>query len=377
MAAANTAPGAGPIVVYGASGYTGKLICAELAQRGADFVLAGRSRERLEAAAAEIGVERPIAAVPLDDGPGLRELVGSAAAVIGCAGPFTLHGEPLIAAAAETGTNYLDTTGEQPFIRASFERWGATAERSGAALLSGFGFDYAPGDMLAALTARGLGPLDELRIAYSISGFGATRGTARSALEMMKGGDVVWRGGGLVAAPRHVDMGSFDFPSPIGRRHVGRYPSGETITVPRHVDVRAVDVVIDVRGLTGLPLGPLGAPAMTAGGLLMATPLRGAAHVLIGRLPEGPSPRRRRAARYTIVCDAARGGERRRGILRGSDVYGITAICLAEGALRMADAGYEAAGALAPSQAFDPGSFLRHLEPFGVRTELRQEPVAA
>jgi hypothetical protein len=145
------------------------------------------------------------------------------------------------------------------------------------------------------------------------------------------------------------------------------------VTVPRHVDVGSLDVVIDLRGLTGVPLGPLGGPAMTAGGMLMATPLRGAGHALIGRLPEGPSPRQRRAARFTIVSSARHAGGERRGILRGSDVYGITAITLAEGALRMAAPGYDRAGALAPSQAFDPAGFLRHLEPFGVWTEI--EPV--
>jgi short subunit dehydrogenase-like uncharacterized protein len=364
-----------PIVVYGASGYTGRLICAELARRGAEFVLAGRNRERLEAAAAGLAGEHEIAAVPLDDGPGLRELLGRAAAVIGCAGPFTLHGEPLIAAAAETGTNYLDTTGEQPFIRAAFERWGAPAERSGAALVSGFGFDYVPGDMLAALTARDLGPLEELRLAYSIRGFGPTQGTALSALEMMQGGDVVWRDGELVTASRHVGMGSFEFPSPIGCRGVGRYPSGETVTVPRHVDVRNVEVVVDLRALTGMRLGPLAAPAMTAGGLLMGTPARGLAGKLIRRLPEGPDERARKAARYTIVCLARHSGGERRGVLRGSDVYGITAVSLAEGAIRMADPAYDRTGALAPSQAFDPEVFLRCLEPFGVSVEI--EPVGA
>ena len=76
-----------------------------------------------------------------------------------------------------------------------------------------------------------------MTIAYSIRGFGPTRGTALSALEMIKGGDVEWRDGELRAAPRHVGAGSFDFPSPIGARRVGRYPAGEAITVPRHVDV--------------------------------------------------------------------------------------------------------------------------------------------
>lgn len=370
MAAAT--PPERPIVIYGASGYTGKLIAAELDRRGAAIVLAGRSRDKLERVAAGLASTPPVAAVPLTDGAALRELLGGSGAVIGCAGPFTLHGTPLIAAAAATGTNYLDTTGEQPFIRAAFDDHGAAAAASGAGLVSGMGFDYAPGDMLAALTTEGLGPLAELTLAYSIRGFGPTRGTALSALEMMGGGDVEWRDGELRPGERYVGEGSFPFPSPIGSRRVGRYPAGETITVPRHVEVASMRVVIDLRSLIGLPLGPLGAPLMTVGGMAMATPLRGALERLVARLPEGPSPTDRAAVRFTIVCDArAADGRSRRGVLRGSDVYGTTAAALAEGALRMADPGYGESGALAPAQAFDPEGFLAALEPLGMRVELQ------
>lgn len=362
--------GAGPIVVYGATGYTGRLIARELSERGARVTLAGRSRERLEALAADLGGEPGVAAVPLDDAAGLRALIGDAGAVVACAGPFTLHGEPVIAAAAETGTNYLDTTGEQPFIRASFERWGGPAEANGAALVSGFGFDYVPGDMLAALTADGLGPLERMTVAYSVRGFGATRGTALSALEMIRGGDAVWRDGEVHTAGRSVDEGRFDFPSPIGSQRVGRYPAGEVITVPRHVDVRSMTAVIELRSLIGLPLGPLSAPAMAASGMAMSTPLRSMAGRLIARLPEGPGEDARRAARFTIVCDAEHAGGSRRGIARGGDVYGLTAFAIAEGATRMAAPGYAPRGALAPAQAFDPADFMRALEPFGVWTEI-------
>ena len=362
--------GAGPIVVYGATGYTGRLIARELTERGAEIILAGRSRERLEALAAGLDGNPDVAAVPLDDAAGLRALIGDAAVVVGCAGPFTLHGEPVIAAAAETGTHYLDTTGEQPFIRASFERWGAPAEANGAALVSGFGFDYAPGDMLAALTAEDLGPLERMTVAYSVRGFGATRGTALSALEMIRGGDAIWREGELRTAGRSVSEGSFDFPSPIGSQRVGRYPAGEVVTVPRHVEVRSMTAVIDLRSLTGLPLGPLSAPAMAASGIAMSTPLRGLAGRLIARLPEGPGEDARRAARFTIVCDAEHSGGSRRGIARGADVYGLTAFAIAEGATRMASPAYAPTGALAPAQAFDPADFLRALEPFGVWAEI-------
>lgn len=365
---------AAPIVVYGASGYTGKLISAELVRRDADLVLAGRNAGKLEQLSADLGGGPRVATVPLEDRAGLAELIGSAAAVIACAGPFTVHGEAVIEAAAENGTPYLDTTGEQPFIRASFERWGRTAARSGATLVSGMGFDYLPGDLLAGLCAAGLGPLERLTIAYSVRGFEPTRGTALSTLEMLRGGDVEWSGGRLRTASRRAGRGSFGFPSPIGSRRVGRYPSGEQITVPRHVETREVRSLIDLESLLPLPLGPLAAPAMTAAGLALSTPLRGLLGGLIAKLPEGPSEQGRKAVRYTLACEAeATDGGRRSGVLRGSDIYGTTAVALAEGALRLATAPPSERGALAPSQAFDPRSFLSALAPVGVSCEIEEE----
>ena len=361
------------IVIYGASGYTGQLIAAELAGRDLPIVLAGRNRSKLEAVAAGLGSgsRARVAAVPLADPAGLRELIGPAAVVIACAGPFTLHGTPVIEAAARAGTHYLDTTGEQPFIRDSFDRWGPIAADSGAALVSGFGFDYVPGDMLAALTSEGLGPIEELTIAYHVQDLGVTRGTALSALEMIKGGDVEWREGRHQPSSPQAGRGRFTFPDPIGEQRVGRYPSGEQITVPRHVDVATVRSVIDLRGLLGVELGPAAAPLMTGSGYAMRTPLRGALGKLVARLPEGPSERARAGATYTLVCEARTAdGRRRRGVLRGTDVYGITAKILARGAVRMADPAYDCSGGLAPAQAFEPAAFLQSLVPDGITTEL-------
>jgi len=360
------------IVIYGASGYTGRLIAAALAARGAALVLAGRNAARLEAVAASLGDDTTarVAAVPLDDARGLRELLEPAAVVVACAGPFTLHGTPVIEAAAAVGTHYLDTTGEQPFIRDSFERWGAPATDSGAALVSGFGFDYVPGDMLAALTAAGLGPLEELTLAYHVEDLGTTRGTMLSALEMIKGGDVEWHGRRLVPSSRRAGRGRFGFPAPIGVQRVGRYPSGEQITVPRHVDVDSVRTVIGLRALLGAELGPLAAPLMAAGGYAMATPLRAAVGRLIARLPEGPSEAAREKAAFTIACEARTRAGTRTGVLRGRDVYGITARIIAEGATRMLDPAFDRSGALAPSQAFEPEEFLAALAADGISVEV-------
>jgi short subunit dehydrogenase-like uncharacterized protein len=332
------------------------------------MILSGRDRAKLEAVAQGIGGAAEVAAVPLDDEAALNELIDRAAVVIGCAGPFTLHGRPLIEAAARGGVRYLDTTGEQPFIRESFERWGAEAEARGAALVSGMGFDYAPGDMLAALVADGIGPIDEMTLAYTIRGFTPTRGTTLSALEMMRGGDVELRDGELVPAARSVGRGRFEFPSPIGSRRVGRYMSGEQITVPRHVDVRTLRTVIDLRSLLPLPtpVEALSAGLLNAGGRAMGTPLRGALGKLVAHLPDGPEEEHRRAVRFTIACEARAGSRTRSGVVRGSDVYGTTAVMLAHGAIRMAAEDYSPRGALAPAQAFEPRDFLEALEPFGL-----------
>ena len=367
----------GPVVVYGATGFTGKLVAAELKRRGADFTIAGRSAEKLRPLAAELG-EVPFTVAPLDDEAALRRLLEPAAAVIACAGPFIHHGEPVLAAAATTGTHYLDTTGEQPFMKMVFDAYGDRAERSGAALVTGMGFDYVPGDLIAALVAEGMGPLEEIVIAYRVSGFSATRGTMRSALEMMGGGDEQWRDGAWRPAPRSPDGGRWDFGPPIGERRMLRYPAGEQITVPRHVETANVRTLLSGMVLPErlMPLLPVTMPVL---GMALRTPLRRATGPIIDRMPEGPSAEDRRRAHFTISAEAKGAGRSRRAAVSGPDVYGLTAATTVEGALRAADPGFDRSGALAPAQAFEPASFLDALAGFGVTYEVDAagQPAAA
>src|SRR5436190_4386950 len=342
----------GPIAVYGATGFTGRLVAAELRRRGADFVLSGRNPAKLEILAEEIGGGTETKVARLDDPASLRELLEPCAAVISCAGPFRLHGEPVLAAAVESGTHYLDTTGEQPFMRTVFERYGDAAERAGVALVTAMGFDYVPGDMIAALTA-GSGPVDEVALAYWVKGFGPTRGTALSALAMMAGGDVEWREGRLQQASQSVSRGTWEFGAPIGVQRMVRYPAGEHITVPRHVDTPRVRTLLSASTAVPVP-GPASSLVMAPFQLALRTPLRRAFEALIPRLPEGPSTDGRRRSRFVIECEARGEGGTRRGHVTGSDPYGLTARTTVEGAIRCAAPGYDRSGALAPSQAFDP-----------------------
>lgn len=369
----------GPIALYGATGYTGRLVAAELAAAKADFVLSGRNRGKLESLAEELDGNVAVQAAALDDDVALRSFLADCAAVIDCAGPFIRHGEPVLRAAVETETHYLDTTGEQAYMQMAFDRYGPEADAAGVAVIPAMGFDYVPGDMLASLTARGMGELDEIALSYTWRGFQPSHGTARSALEILSGEDVEWRNLKWQPTSGGLGRGSFEFPEPIGRERMIRYPSGEQITVPRHVATRNVRTTMNAAAF--------GPPGMAAGvqllgrplGLALRTPLKRLLYAAISRLPEGPTPDQRAAMRFTIVCDATRDEERSRGVISGRDVYGLTAAVVTKGALIAAGRGFSAAGALAPSQAFDPEDFLAALDEFELRWQVDrpQEPLAA
>jgi short subunit dehydrogenase-like uncharacterized protein len=357
----------GPIAVYGATGYTGRLVSAELARAGADLVLSGRNRGKLDALASEVEGEVAVKTASLDDPASLRALLADCSVVVDCAGPFVRFGEPVLAAAVETSTHYLDSTGEQPYIRMAFERYGPGASEAGVAVIPAMGFDYAPGDMIASLTAGGMDELDEISLSYLWQGFTPSRGTARTTLEMMRGEGVEWREGRLVDVGGGAGRGTYEFPAPAGRRHMIWYPAGEQITVPRHIRTRNVRTTINAGGFSNERIAPIFAAMVRPAGLAMRTPLKRLADALISRLPEGPSAEQRERVRWTIVCEARRGEVERRGVISGMDVYGLTAAALRQGALIAAGEGFEGRGALAPAQAFDPKDFLTGLDPFDVR----------
>ena len=362
----------GPIAVYGATGFTGRLVARELDRSGADFVLSGRNPDKLADLAGSLDSTPPTRAIAVEDRAGLRDLFDGCPTVIACAGPFTLHGEPVLEAAVAAGSDYLDTTGEQPFIRLAYDTYGPKAANGGTAVIPAMGFDYVPGDMIAALTATGLGRLDTVRLAYATS-FQMTRGTMLSALEMIKGGDLRWHDGRLEPAPQRVSRGKFDFGPPLGAQPMTRYPAGEHVMLPRHLDVRNVETMLSAGSIAPGPLADLTPLIARPAGILMRTPIRRAAVSLISRLPEGPDEAARRDARFTIACEAeAADGTTRSGRISGIDVYGITAAMIVKGAIASACGDIEASGGLSPAQAFDPNLFLDGFGDFGLEWSVDQ-----
>jgi short subunit dehydrogenase-like uncharacterized protein len=362
------------IAVYGATGYTGRLVAEQLRDRGLDAVLCGRNGGKLRRLADDVGVDWPVRAAAVDDPAALRKALAGADAVISCAGPFTFYGAPVIEAALDVGAHYVDTTGEQPYIRRVYEHLDAPARKAGRAVIPAVGFDYLPGDLIAALAARGCEPLEELTLAYAVRGFGMSRGTLRSGIEMLGGGDVEYTDGDWRPARRRSE--SFAFPAPLGEQPVVTYPGGEIVTVPRHVTTRNVRYRWTASTFAPHPalasVVPFSFPLIAA---LLSTPLGDLADSQIDRLPEGPEEDARRASRWTIVAEArGEDGTLGRAVVDGPDLYGITAVIAVRAAELLTAEGFDGAGALAPAQAFDPEDFLRFLEPHGVTFSV-EEPV--
>lgn len=139
------------IVVYGASGFTGKLVAEYLAAQygpgsGLSWAMAGRSRDKLAAVRDEIGAPKdtPLIEADAGDPASLKALVGQTKAVLTTVGPYQLYGSDLVAACAASGTDYLDLCGEPAWMRQMIDAHQAAAQASGARILFSCGFDSIP-----------------------------------------------------------------------------------------------------------------------------------------------------------------------------------------------------------------------------------------
>ncbi|MDX1694897.1 MAG: saccharopine dehydrogenase NADP-binding domain-containing protein [Ketobacteraceae bacterium] len=143
------------VVVYGATSFVGQIICRYmLDQYGADgeirWGIAGRSSAKLDSLKQDLGAAAqslPVITADAADESALRALCEQTRVVLTTVGPYAYYGEPLVKVCAETGTDYVDLTGEVQWIRAMLEKYETTAKQNGARIVHCCGFDSIPSDM--------------------------------------------------------------------------------------------------------------------------------------------------------------------------------------------------------------------------------------
>jgi len=147
------------VVVFGATGVTGRRVAAYLAERASETPLrwaaAARDGARLQAVLGEIGVSAPETIVAdVGDPASLAAMAARTRVVLDLVGPYTLHGRPVIEACIAGGAHYVDPTGEMPFVRHVIENFNGPAADAGVKLVQVCGFESLPPDLLVAIAAE-------------------------------------------------------------------------------------------------------------------------------------------------------------------------------------------------------------------------------
>ena len=378
----------GRIVLYGATGYTGALTAQAMVASGTRPVLAGRDQNRLSALAARLsqagdGTELETA-VAAADGPGpLRDLIGPGDVLVSTAGPFMKVGRPVVAAAVDAGAVYLDSTGEPPFIRQVFEEFGPRAERTGAVLLTAFGYDYVPGNLAGALALQAAGPAAaRVRVGYFARGDmrrGTSAGTRASATGVLLEPGYAFRGGRIVSERTAAHVTSFMVDGK--EREALSIGSSEHFALPRLRRAARADGVPAQVPLTdvGVYLGWSGrASRLVHYGSVLATPVSSlpgvrwtldAAARRIQRSRAVPGPAGAIRSDVVAVAGDPNGKDLAVVHLTGGDPYSFTASILAWAAGQAAADGVRPAGALGPVEAFGTDILERACADAGFRRE--------
>ncbi|GJF33339.1 saccharopine dehydrogenase [Kitasatospora sp. NE20-6] len=351
------------LVLFGATGFTGGLTAGYLARaapEGCRWALAGRDEKRLAAVRARLAAvdprcaDLPLLVADAADRASLRAVAASARVVVSTVGPYLWHGEPLVAACAETGTDYVDLTGEPEFVDRMYLRHHERAVASGARLVHACGFDSVPHDLGVLFTVDELlrrgGPVGRLAVegfvraggtvsggtfASALTAFSRPRATARAArerraVEPRPKGRLVRTPTGTPGRSRAarawtVPLPTID-PQVVGRSAAALERYGPDFTYRHYAAVRR------------LPVALAGVAAVA--GLAAAAQLPALRRALsaLRRPGEGPGPEQRARSWFTVRF-AARADDGRSVVTEvsgGDPGYTETAVMLAEAALCLA-----------------------------------------
>jgi short subunit dehydrogenase-like uncharacterized protein len=371
------------IVLFGATGFTGALTAQYLAEHGGDGVrwaLAGRNRAKLEALSERLGIEVPLLHADVNDDASLRSIAEAGRVVITTVGPYVTYGEPLVAACAAAGTDYVDLTGEPEFVDRMYVRHHAEAERSGARIVHACGFDSIPHDLGVLFTVEQLPEGVPLEVrGFVRAGGKPSGGTFHSAMTAFtrvrqtqqahkERRQAEGRDNGRrvrLAAKPHRELGYWAVPLPTidpqvvarSARALERY--GPDFTYGHYAGVKKLPVALG---------GVAGVASLFAAA--QVPPVRKA---LLGRLGpgDGPSDEERAKSWFKVRFVGEGGGKRVVTMVAGGDPgYTETSKMLAESALCLAqDDLPDAGGQLTPAVAMGDALIAR-LQRAGITFEV-------
>ncbi|MCH5372731.1 MAG: saccharopine dehydrogenase NADP-binding domain-containing protein [Planctomycetes bacterium] len=227
-----------PWLLYGANGYTGRLITELAIAQGARPILAGRQLSKIQPLAERW--DCPFRAFPLNSPDEVARNLAGIQAVLNCAGPFGETARPMIESCLLAGVPYLDITGEYEVIEWASEQ-DEKAKAAGIVVMPAVGFDVVPSDCLAALLAAALPDANALLLAFTGDAT-ASHGTAQTAWRGVRQGGCVRRDGRLVKTPIATDFQDVPFAS--GTRPGMAIPWGDIASAYHTTGIPNIEVRI-------------------------------------------------------------------------------------------------------------------------------------
>jgi hypothetical protein len=301
------------VAVMGARGHTGNFVIAELHRRGMT----------------------PIAC---DRATNLDLALQGADAVISCAGPFAATAARVIESAIRAGIPYLDVTAEIEVVLDTF----ANYAEAGIPIVPAAAFYGGLGDLLATAAMGDWPAADDLTIAYALSSWRPTPGTRATGLvsaERRDGRRIAYTGRRMQFREGDQPRTQWAFPAPIGTRLViGEVTMADSATIPTHLNTSEIATYMSANALDDLS-----APD-----------------------PSGPvavDERGRSAQTFLVEVVARSGGEERRAMASGQDIYAVTAPLVVEAAVRVLAGAGDTAGVASVGARFDAEDFLDSLSP--------------
>jgi len=345
------------IVLFGATGYTGRLTAEAMVERGMRPVLAARSRDKLDALAAELGGDLETSTADVADPPSVAALVERGDVLVTTVGPFARWGQPAAAAATTKGAHYIDSTGEPSFIREVFERYGPAAEQSGIGMLTAMGYDWVPGNLAGALALDRAGELaTRVDVGYFITGGGASMsgGTRASLVGAITAPAFGYRDGRVQTERGAKRVRSF----PVGSKDLSAISVGssEHFTLPRLAPrLREVNAYLGWFGPASRAMQGMSActsVAMKAPGVEKLWSSMSERFVQGSTGGPDAEARAKSGSHMVAIAYDAAGRVLSEVHLKGVDGYTFTGRMLAWAARQAANGGLKGAGALGPVEAF-------------------------
>lgn len=283
-------------MIYGANGYTGKLVAEYAKARGHNPVIAGRNQKKIEKLALELQLDYMV--FDLSDVKIIAEAIADMSLIYLAAGPFMHTSEPVIKACLATNTHYLDITGEIDVFEKVFS-YDEVARKNRIALIPGVGFDVVPTDCLAKHVADKLPSATNLEIGFATLSR-ASAGTTKTAIEWAGEGGKVRRDGILQPHPLAIEKKQLRFMH--GYYDALAIPWGDIATAYRTTRIPNITTYM------AMPKPVIAMAGMGAGAgqtILSNKMVKSVAKGIVGAVVKGPSEKRRQTARSYIYAKAS------------------------------------------------------------------------